>query len=184
MPLLTATFLAGALAVDVWLLDRFGAKTLELLWEKLGEDGLLRLEVSELFRQWDDRLGPDRLWLMRFHPDWLRGQQHALVPLDFAFGGPTADTAEAAFHANRILNFLEDVWAVVVAKPQIFPLLRPLTPSLALWFQRLRPAHLHLQQESPPRGWSDAERLFNQIVNEEHYPGHVPVVAAGEEPDL
>jgi hypothetical protein len=92
--------------------------------------------TSKLFREWDSRLGPSRLWLMRRNPNWIIDCE-SRVPLKFNAKKPTCDDAESAYHGNLLLNFMEDV--ALVEEFLDVSLSIDLLVSLDLWYDRTAP---------------------------------------------
>lgn len=121
-----------------------------------------RIATLAIFKEWDDRLGPSRLWLMRANRQWLTTEGRN-SPIRYDFGHPTEEQAEVAYHANRILNFLEDIGDSLDVIDE--SLLVDLVPSLVRWFDRVEPV-----RRSFPREWPKAhaliERRWRRIVGE------------------
>jgi hypothetical protein len=118
-----------------------------------------KIATTVLFKEWDDRLGPSRLWLARRNPDWVKkgaGRTH----MKFDTEGSVADDAESGHHANRILNFIEDVAIAEDALDE--ELLTDLMPSLDLWYVRCEPVRQRVDGDKAlgTLGWKKADALI------------------------
>ncbi len=121
------------------------------------------LLASFFFREWDDRIGESRLWLMRRNPHWLTAEGSTRsVAINLV--SPRAMDAETAHRANLILNFFEDIELARKRQAILLDDLGELPPSLYRWWCRLQVLDEHLRQEDPRRGWDKARNLMGEIV--------------------
>jgi hypothetical protein len=128
-------------------------------------DELKKVATIVLFKEWDDRLGPSRLWLLRRNPNWARAG-FAREPMKFEKENPAADDAESAFHANRILNFIEDVAIARGALGALDDELeKDLYPAIDLWYDRCEPLRTLVKRDSDRSPWEKADKLV-PIVRE------------------
>ncbi len=144
--------------------------------ELLSEGDRRKLAAKAILREWDDRLGISRLWLMRANTQWVTtGHAHDPFRCQFEDAGP--DDAEAIFHATRVLNFIDDVRrAVNVDRVVTLKDLGPFPATLDLWWSRLRPYALHVRRDRGP-GWADAQTFVEAIVAEERGSKAMPPAA-------
>ena len=116
-----------------------------------------------ILKEWDDRTGASRLWLLRRNPTWVRpggGRQKMSVNLD----KPTADDAESMYHANIILNFMDDVALALESKLITLDTIRDdLIPTLDVWWARTAPVRELVEKDKAFRrtpGWNRASKLL------------------------
>ena len=112
-----------------------------------------------ILKEWDDRTGASRLWLLRRNTHWVqfgRGKE----PMIFNTKTPAEDDAESVYHANIILNFMEDV-ALAIDHKIIAPetITEDLLPSFKLWWGRTEPLRQLVKDGRAP-GWKRAAKLL------------------------
>lgn len=130
--------------------------------DALGKPGRRRLAATALYKEWDDRLGPSRLWLMRANPEWTAPGQ-ARRPFRFGATPRTAEDGEAAFHANKVLNFLEDLQYAIDENFVEIGDVADLCPTADLWWSRLLPLHDLSLRDKRSKGWPKAKALVKAI---------------------
>jgi hypothetical protein len=113
-----------------------------------------------ILKEWDSRTGISRLWLSRKNPNWMIPGR-ALEPMVLDFKNPTADDAESVFHANMILNFVEDV-ALAKDNSLISPdtIEEDLIPTFKLWWARTKPLRDIVEADKRAPGWHRAASLL------------------------
>lgn len=118
------------------------------------------LTTLVLLKEWDDRTGASRLWLLRRNPAWIAPHK-ATTPMEVNLENPSADDAESLYHANIILNFMEDVsLAITHQLINVDTITEDLLPTFRLWWKRTQPVRDLVAKDERGPGWTRAESLF------------------------
>ena len=120
-----------------------------------------------VLKEWDQRTGSSRLWLIRHNPEWASAGK-AVVPMKLTDLSPTSDDGESYFHANIVLNFMDDI-ALAIEKGLIYDevLRSELVPSFLLWWKRTKPLRDLIKRDGRSPGWDRVRRLLGE--SEEHF---------------